>query len=398
MENKTKMAASLLVAFAAGAAHAQVRPAYSYPGESGRGAVNIAGTPLYITPYVGLGIGRDDNVLLQPNNERSSTYWVLSPGFMIDARTSNVVFLAKYQASIGRYAQSDDDNYVDHAARTQFDFAFDRRNFLRVGLDWVRGHDPRGSTDRAISNRPDIYRLTSPNVTYAFGAPGARGRVEVYAAEADRRYLNNRAITQFSDREVLEYGGVLYIRAAPKTYVLAEVRQSEIAYRLPNASNGEERRFFGGVSWEATAATTGTIKAGRLERESDIGVEDSATSWEASVSWAPRTYSKFDFATARTTTESTGLGRFILSSIAGVTWTHAWNSYLSTGVDFRYQKDQYQGFPRTDETRTLGLKAGYKFRRWLTLGAEFSHSSRDSNLPSSDYDKNLYLLTATASM
>ncbi len=35
---------------------------------------------------------------------------------------------------------------------------------------------------------------------------------------------------------------------------------------------------------------------------------------------------------------------------------------------------------------------------WLTLGAEFSHIQRDSNLPAFEYDKNLYLLSATASM
>jgi hypothetical protein len=48
--------------------------------------------------------------------------------------------------------------------------------------------------------------------------------------------------------------------------------------------------------------------------------------------------------------------------------------------------------------RSLGLRAGYKFRRWLTLGAEYTHSNRDSNTPVFEYDKNLYLLTATASM
>ncbi len=46
----------------------------------------------------------------------------------------------------------------------------------------------------------------------------------------------------------------------------------------------------------------------------------------------------------------------------------------------------------------LGLKAGYKFRRWLTLGAEYAHTNRDSNIDTFDYDKNFYLLSLTASM
>jgi hypothetical protein len=279
-----------------------------------------------------------------------------------------------------------------------FDMAFDRRNFLRVGLDYIRSHDPRGSTDRPIAGRPDVYRMVTPSAVYAFGAPGAAGRVELYASEADKRYLNNRATTDSSDRESRELGGAFYWRVAPKTYVLAEVRETEISYRLPSAASGDERRYYGGVSWEATAATTGTLKAGRLARKFDVGDEDSSTSWEGIISWSPRTYSKFDFYTSRQTTESTGLGRYILSSIGGVSWNHAWSSFLSTGIELRYQKDDYRGFDRKDEITTAALRAGYKFRRWLTLGAEYTYTNRDSSSPVFEYDKNLYLLTATASM
>ena len=65
-----------------------------------------------------------------------------------------------------------------------------------------------------------------------------------------------------------------------------------------------------------------------------------------------------------------------------------------TGVNARWQRDEYQGFDRTDKTKTLGLKVGYRFRRWMVLGAEYTFQTRDSNLPF-EYDKNLYLLTAT---
>lgn len=360
--------------------------------------MQLGQSPFYLTPYVGVAIGRDDNLFLANTNEKSSSVFIFSPGFALDARSSKGVFQLKYQGQVGRYGQSDDDNYVDHTTRAMFDMAFDRRNFLRLGLEYIRSHDPRGSTDRPVAGRPDVYRMVTPSAVYAFGAPGAPGRVELYASEVDKRYLNNRATTETSDREARELGGAFYWRVAPKTYVLAEVRDTEISYRLPSAASGDERRYYGGVSWEATAATTGTLKAGRLVRKFDVGDEDSSTSWEGIVSWSPRTYSKFDFYTSRQSTESTGLGRYILSSIGGVSWNHAWSSFLSTGVDFRYQKDDYRGFDRKDEISSLGLRAGYKFRRWLTIGAEYTYTTRDSNSPTFEYDKNLYLLTATASM
>lgn len=398
---RTRLAIGASIAMFAivGGANAQIRPAYQYPADAGgKGAVRVGGTPLYVTPYVGVAAGRDDNLFLASTNEKASSVVVYSAGFSLDARGSNSVFQLKYQGQAGRYGQSEDDNYVDHTSRAAFDLAFDRRNFLRVGLDAIRSHDPRGSTDRPVAGRPDIYRLVTPSATYAFGAPGAAGRVEVYASEADKRYLNNRQATAASDRESLEVGGAFYWRVAPKTYVLAEARQTDIDYRLANPASGEERRYYGGVSWEPTAATTGTLKAGRLQRKFDVGDDETHTSWEGIISWSPRTYSKFDFFTSRQTNESTGIGRYILSSVGGMSWNHAWSSFFSTGVDLRYQKDEYRGFDREDEIRSLALRAGYKFRRWLTLGAEYTHSNRDSNAPTFEYDKNLYLLTATASM
>ena len=392
----TAVIGSLLFAVAA---QAQVRPAYQYPDEaSARAGIKLGDGPFYLNPYFGFGVGRDDNLFLARNNEVSSTILMFSPGITLTARGRATAFEFKYAAVVGRYPQSDADNYVDHSGRVMFDMTFDRRNFLRIGLDAVRSHDPRGSTDRPVAGRPDVYQEIRPSIGYAFGAPGARGRVELYASEADRRYQNNRATTAAADREIREVGAALYARLATRTYALVEGRHTDIAYKLPLSPSGEEQRLFGGLTWEATAATTGTVKVGRLERETDRGGEDTATVWEGIVSWNPRTYSKFDFFTSRTTNEATGVGRFILSSTGGLSWNHAWSSYFSTGVDLRYQKDEYRGFDRRDEIRSVGLKAGYKFRRWLTLGAEYNHTNRDSSLPIFEYDKNLYMLTATASM
>ena len=403
-----KKLAGITIALLAGAitAHAQtgIRPAYQFPAPppaSGPASIQLGDSPLFVTPYVGLAYGRDDNVLLTSSNELKSDVVILSPGLSIDARSANSVLSLDLQSQIGRYRDSEEDDYVDHTARMQYDVAFDRRNFLRFGYQYLRSHDPRGSTDRGIGSEPDKYRLSAPSITYAFGAPGAAGRIETYYSYTDKRYINNRAATELSDRKTNEFGGVFYWRVMPRTYALAEARRTHIDFRSPASIQGaQERRFYAGVSWEATAATIGTVKVGRLERRyEDVDrPKFDATSWEAIVTWLPRTYSKFDFYTARQTNEATGLGDFILSSMYGVNWDHSWSSVLMTGVNLRYSKDEYQGFDRTDDVKSIGLKVGYKFRRWLTFGAEYTHTRRESNLPSFDYDKNLYLLTATASM
>lgn len=395
MTNKNLKAVLTIAALTVCAgAQAQIRPAYTYPLQP-VGGTQLGDTPVYFTPWAGFAVGYDDNLFLTPANERTSWLYILSPGFRLDARSPNSVLQLTHQHQFGRYTSSHEDDYVDHTTRFQYDVAFSGRAFGRAGVDYVKSHDPRGSTDRPISSRPDEYTLISPNATFAFGAPGAAGRIETYYSFARKRYDNNRATTVFSDRDTQEYGGVLYVRVAPKTYVLGEIRQTDIDYRIRSPFSAEERRYFAGVSWEATAATTGTLKFGRLKRTPEFGFHETTdTSWEALITWAPRTYSVFNFYTARTTNESTGLGNFILTSVAGADWNHQWSSVLMTGVSFKYQKDEYQGFPRTDDTKVLGLKVGYKMRRWLTLGAEYNYTQRDSNL-NFDYNKSLYLLTAT---
>ena len=408
MTNKNlKTALALALLFVGASAYGQtspIRPAYQYPelasAQSGAASVQLGDSPVFATPYIGLAAGRDDNLFLSPSNARSSNLYVASPGIKLDARSPGLVLQSRFQAQLGRYSGSRDDDYEDFSTYNQLDAALSQRSFLRLGYDFIRGHDPRGSTDRAISTHPDKYQLISPNATYAFGAPGAQGRVELYWSDGYKTYENNRTTTFLSDRDTRDVGGAFYWRVMPKTYVLLDLRDTEVHYRASSSPfSSEEKRYYVGVTWDATAATSGTFKAGRLKKEFDSGLPDfSGTGWEGSITWAPRTYSTLDFYTARTANEATGLGDFILSDIYGVSWNHAWSSIVSTGVNLRRQRDAYQGFARTDETTTLGLKVGYKFRRWLTLGAEYTHTKRDSNQDLFDYDKNLYLLTATATM
>lgn len=389
-----KIAVTAFLLCGAAGANAQIRPAYGYPSVP-QGGTQLGETPAYGSWWVGTGVGYDDNLFMSNALQRSSGFYVVSPGFRIDARSPNSVLQFSQSWQVGRYWKSHNDDYIDYTTHFQGDWAFSPRFFGRFGLDYIGGHDPRGSTDRAVSNRPDEYKLLVPQATLAFGAPGARGRAELYYSYADKRYDNNREATKFSDRNTQEFGGALYLRLAPKTYFLVEARDTNIDYDLPNPNSGDERRYYAGVSWEATAATTGTLKFGRARRSFDSTYpSETFNSWEGYVTWAPRTYSTFDFMTSRQTNESTGLGRFIITEAYQVSWNHDWSTYLRTGVTARWQRDEYQGFDRTDETQSLGLRVGYKFRRWLVLGAEYTYTNRNSNL-NFDYDRNFYLLTAT---
>jgi polysaccharide biosynthesis protein VpsM len=374
------------------------RPATG-PSTSGPLGVRLGDSPVFFAPFVNLGVGYDDNVGLTPSNEVSSPLYILSPGFLLDARDASKIFQLSYQGAIGHYSDSEDDNYVDHTVRASMDWAISGRQALRLGYDAIRGHEARGLTDRSIvagNTRPDKFRATTPSVLYAFGSPGAQGRVEAWYGETHKRYVNNRTTTTFADRNNEDYGASFYWRVMPRTHALVEIRRTNIDYTNPaSIFDSREDRVYGGVTWEASAATSGTIKVGSLRKRFDSGLPRfNGTAWEGLVSWSPRTYSRLDIYTSRQPVEASGLGNFIVSEAVGATWTHQWNSLLSTGINARLQRDEYQGFNREDDVKSIGAKVGYKFRRWLTLGAEFTHTTRDSNFSASDYDRNLWLVTA----
>jgi polysaccharide biosynthesis protein VpsM len=396
----TRFAVSCGMLAMAGLCSAQyIRPAYQFP-RTESGGVEMGDSGVFVTPSAGLALGHDDNLFLSSTNEKDSVLEIFSPGLRLDAHRPGLVFKSDYLGQFGRYTSSRADDYQDQTWLNSVDWALNQRTFFRVGYDYLRGHDARGSTDRPNSDSPDFYRLSVPRFMFAYGAPGAQGRAEIYYSDAHKDYLNHNDTTAVSDRDTTEAGAAFYWRVGPKTYALVEARDTKIDYDIQNPLSGHEQRYFIGVSWEATAATTGTVKIGELRKSFDgAGIPShTSPSWEAQITWAPRTYSQFDFFSTRYTNESTGLGDYILTSVSGVNWTHQWNSRLYTAVNLKYQKDEYQGFDRTDNTKMVGLKLGYKFRPWLTLGAEYAYTNRDSNLDLYDYNKNLYLLTATTSM
>src|SRR5947209_7001858 len=85
-KNLKPLAAGALIVLAT-CAHAQVayvRPAYQFPAPpltSGPASIQLGESPLFVAPFVGVAAGYDDNLFLSPSNEKSSTIYLVSPGF-----------------------------------------------------------------------------------------------------------------------------------------------------------------------------------------------------------------------------------------------------------------------------------------------------------------------------
>ena len=387
---------TVVAVFAAGSALAQTPATTSGPG-------GIPVGPLTVYPGVDLAHGYNDNLFLRPTATSSSSYTIVSPYVRAEAKTGPHKFDFGLRIDSGRYHSSPADSYTDYAFVGTGDMVFSGRAGLKLRAEHKRGHDPRGSTDRGISAAPDEYDTTGISGVFRYGAQGARGRIEIDGAANTRSYVNNRTTTQVSDRDTIGGGATFFWRVMPRTELLAQLSRSSIDYQLGTSTqDSTETRLLAGVKWEATAATTGTAKFGRQTKTFDSTARQnvSSSSWDLGVRWSPLTYSVFDFVSSKQTGESTGVGDSVLGTNYGATWSHAWSSRLRTQALASFRNDAFigAGITRKDDTSSFGLKVAYDFRRWLKLGAEYTHTERDSNTSTFNYKRNLLLFTVGATL
>ena len=360
--------------------------------------------PFSVYPVLGLAQRYDDNIFLSNTNQRSSWQTIVSPGVRAEIRQpGGNVYGVTYRADVGRFWSSSADNYQDHTVVADADVIINTQARFLVRAEYLSLHDPRGATDRPIGAEPDEWRAPGVSGLFSYGTPGAQGRIDVSAGHQRKRYDNNRASTIGADRDNSFYGAVFYWRVTPITSLLFEARQTDIDYKLATSlQDSTERRYYVGATWEATAKTTGIVKAGYLTKNFDSAAltDFSGTGWEARVRWSPLTYSIFELTTQRETNESSGIGDFILSSVVYGTWTHAWNNEVRSNALVGYRTDDFKGAgaTRKDKTASAGAGVTYQFRRWLNLGAQYIYTDRSSNAPGMEYERNVFMLTLGATL
>ncbi len=320
-------------------AQGAVSPAYSLSGSGFTGQrsaqeviktapVPANGAPIktnggvFYYPSAFAGIGYNDNVLGTATNKTHSSFINVSPEIVAEMKNHGDRYTASFSGNVTDYFSSHDDNYANYEAWLAGDNYFSQRARTGWKLGYITGTDARGSTQRAIANRPDHWSAPSFDGTFIYGAPSAAGRVEGDLKYLSKRYDNNRAQTSVADLNQAEAAGRFYYRIGTRSMLLAEVRDTEYHYTSPQPNDSNtERRYYVGLTWEATAATTGTVKVGRMTKDfTDSSRQGfSGGSWEAGVRWLPVDRSAVDFQSSKATADPVGYGNYQINTANSVT-------------------------------------------------------------------------------
>ena len=408
------MKSSLLIAAGwavlTSAAFAQQMGTYSPTGSAGAEestATHKPGTiplgPITAYPSLGVALKHDDNLFSSPNNKTGGSSTILTPSVRFEARqAANNTYSLVVGSTVGRYDASTADNYTNYNVNGLANLDLTARLRANLKADYIDAQDPRGSTNNAISAVPDRYRQTYLGGIASYGARGAQGRVDFELGQLARRYYNNRATTFASDRELDDAGATFFWRIAPKTSLLLQAKHTKVDYTDSTSTlDSTENRLLGGVTWEATAKTTGIFKLGMVQKSFNDSARGSTTqpSWEGAIQWSPRPYSHVDFNLGRMPAETTGgVGNYIDKTTTGALWTHQWTSQITTAAAASYITDLYKGIERKDNYQNVGLKATYSMRRWLNFGADYTHTFRDSSDDNFDFKRNTIMLFVNATL
>lgn len=370
------------------------------------GAVRMG--PLAVYPTVGYDLMRNDNIFLQAPNSglvRSDTIQVLRPEVRAEAKQGEHIYGGGLAFQLGRYNTFAQDDYDNYNAFVNADLNPDTRVRIRLKADHTDAQDPRGSTTDALTLEPSRYRAQNLGGIFGYGAQGAQGRFELELNGYTKRYYNNSASgVQDNNRDDATVGGTFFWRVAPKTSLLAQVKRTGVDFNADTTKlDSTEMFYYGGVTWEATAATTGAVKVGTVKKDFKDGSrsDTSEPSWDAQIQWTPLTYSKVDFILNQRYRETTpGFGDTVKTTNNTVIWTHKWTSQVSTRATGAYGLEDYKGLttPRNDKLPALGLRGTYQMRRWLDFGADYSWSKRESNIDSADYKKSVIMLFVNATL
>ena len=357
---------------------------------------------------LGIGIGweYDDNIYRTPNNETDSHKIHIRPRFQWEGLQGPNRYTLNYQAEAGFFSENNDDNYFDQVLSAQAAFNPDVRHSFNIDGSITSSHDPFGlerteGLERDDQDDPDKWYAWGIGGKYLFGAPEARGNLEFRGGYYRKEYTNNHEYTDFMDYQTFDLGSSFFYRVAPATRAVFSADYTDTSYdnRLDGSNDRDFQtyRLRAGVTWLATAKTSGEILGGYFWNDFDSREDNEGFDWRVNVNWLPRTYSTvtltsgLSFVEGNTTETNTIETRDI-----GINWQHQWRDRVSSNVFADYINADHKGIDREDDIWSFGASVNYALGRNYNLNGGYRYTDRDSNDDAYDFSRNVFFLDFNA--
>lgn len=341
-----------------------------------------------ISPFVAVTERYSDNVFATKDNTKSDLSTVISSGVqLVFPRTKRRYHLElKYQTDIERFSRYSSENAVSHTASGKFDMTFPMGLELAVDDRFERSHDPRGET---LSPELDFF---NDNIFHASVAYSVTDRFKLRLDYSNDVLSYDNERNSFRNLTTNSFGLYAYYRFMPKISAFIEYEYVIAGFAESADLNSREQHFFGGVTWEVTGRTKGTVKAGYGTKDfDDASIEGyRGVIVDVTVSHNLTSRDLVNIAISRATQETNLLGdNFFVATALSAEYSHRLTGKITARAKLEYVRDRYSGsIPKTDDVWRGGLGVSYQFKRWLLTETGYSYTIRKSSVDEFDYREN----------
>lgn len=348
-----------------------------------------------VTPTLEIAETYDDNYLAT-NAEESSWITSITPSVNLTLYGRKALYQLNYALNHQLFEASNADNLTNHYVSASADYEFDVRNNLTVEA----GYNKTESAAAAFTpGELNAFNTANIGASYIYGSETATGNIELGVNHVAMRSDNGVNLDQ--ERDSTSASAAFIYRATDKTRLTAEVKGTAFDY-IDSASllDSTNLAYLVGARWEATAKTEGSVKFGIENKDfNDSSLDDTdLTSWEASIDWAPLTYSVITLTTSQRIDEGSYNSSYTNSRNNEIKWVHDWGRGYSSNVNYINSEKDYVTTNRLDTINAYGIGLTYEAKRWMNIAFDYQASNQDSTDATYDYDRNVFKLTLNLSL
>jgi len=350
-----------------------------------------------LTASVEAAYSSDDNVFREKNGS-SDDFLTVAPDVEYTKTFGKHAFTAGYNGKYASYDKNTKENYTDHTVDVDMLLDLSKQFNVNFKADYSTLHESRGQSGVSASAALDVTTLDKNSIFagVTFGRKEAKMQVELDYKVANTDYTNNNQ--DIRDRRDDTVSTRLFYNVGDKTKAFVEAKQTNFNYSSSSSSlDSTETLYHAGLRWQATAKTQGEVKVGSFDKDFDSVTETDGdgTSYEASITWSPKTYSNLTLTSSRKPDESAIANEnFYTATLTSLNWNHEFSKQITVILDASQAEDDYSA-TRKDKTTNAGVAVKYNFRRWLDFGLSFKNSKRTSNNSANEFTDNIVMLSAT---
>lgn len=308
---------------------------------------------------------------------RYQTYFLYSPEFIF-------------------YADNSQHDHVNHKAEALFQYNFQSGFSIDV-IDLFNDREEiagNGVSDTLFRHQDNLVDLI-----LAYQTRSEKLKVQLNYSNYYLDYKDDPVT--YRNRMDNTVGISTFYKFWPKTALFLEYNYSIIEFDTSSTFDNVEHRYYGGVTWDITAKTKGTVKVGYTDKDFD----SDSVSDQDDYSLEVQTQHNL---TAKRALQINGYRKFHESDAVGA------SSFLSTGVDIGlfqrftekwsgtfkvfYEMNEYNDIVRDDDYYGFSPAIRFKPKQWLFFDLGYYYYKNDSNSSTFDYETNRVLFRITASM